>query len=320
VPHSSPPLATRRRVIGYVRASSEQQVAPQVSPESQRQKLREFCERGGLELVELCEEPPSLDKSLERPGLQRALAELRRGQADLLVVSRLDRLTRSMRDLATLVDSYFLPGRHHLVAIAEGVDTRSAAGRLVLSVLGAVAQWESEDISERTSEALRQLIAQGVVVGAPAYGYVRMQQTDEHGRRRLVADEAKRKVVERMVAMAQQGLALRQICETLNREGIPAPRGGPWYPTVVRSILDREAGAAGCSKSPHAEQQQRSRQQAAQRAQALRSGDHSLRQIGRILYEEGFHSSRGGQWHASAIADLLRSAAPLATPAQLKNC
>ncbi len=72
-------------------------------------------------------------KSLDRPGLQRALGMLKAGDAEALLVVKLDRLTRSVVDLGTLVDHYFAPGKAALLSVGEQIDTRSAAGRLVLN-------------------------------------------------------------------------------------------------------------------------------------------------------------------------------------------
>jgi DNA invertase Pin-like site-specific DNA recombinase len=281
------------------------QASEGVSLEAQREKIRAYCVAMDLSLVHIYEDQGLSAKSLERPGLKGALAQLRTGKADILLVTKLDRLTRSVKDLGQLVDSYFLPDKYSLLSISDAIDTRTASGRLVLNVLASVAQWEREAISERTSEALRHLISQGVQVGAPAYGTVRSNQTDQHGRRIVVQDEGRRQIVTRMVAMQKEGKTLRAICEVLNDERIPAPRGGLWYPTVVRGILRREAGLPPPPRQPR-EVRLRTREMAATRATSLRRREYSLRKIARILYNEGFRSPRGGHWHASAIADLLR--------------
>ncbi len=277
-----------------------------VSLEAQRDKIRAYCLALDLEFVELFEDQGFSAKSLDRPALKSALGRLSSGKANILLVTKLDRLTRSVKDLGQLVDSYFLPEKYSLLSIGDSIDTRTASGRLVLNVLASVAQWEREAISERTSEALRHLMAQGVRIGAPAYGMRCTKQTDENGRRIIVEDAAQRQVVLRMVEMAQQGQSLRVICQVLNQEGIAAPRGGSWQPPVIRGILRREAGLPAASPRPR-EVRIRTREMAAARAYALRKREYSLRQIASILYKEGFRAPRGGHWHASAIADLLRT-------------
>jgi len=100
-------------------------------------------------------------KTLDRPGVQKALGILRTGQANALLVVKLDRLTRSVKDLGNLVEEYCSSDDMTLLSVADAIDTRTAAGRLVLNVLGSVAPWERETIGERTAEALAHKKAQG---------------------------------------------------------------------------------------------------------------------------------------------------------------
>ena len=118
-----------------------------------------------LEVSEVIVDTGESAKSLDRPGLQRALAMLKAGEADALLVVKLDRLTRSVRDLGHLVEKYFAPGKAALLSVGEQIDTRSAAGRLVLNVLASVSQWEREAIGERTATAMQHKASQGDTPG-----------------------------------------------------------------------------------------------------------------------------------------------------------
>ena len=133
----------RTRVVGYVRVSTEQQADGGVSLDAQRAKLEAYAVAMDLELVAIEEDAGLSAKTLERPALQRALAMLDAGAAEGLLVAKLDRLTRSVRDLGELVERYFA-SKCSLLSVADSIDTRSAAGRLVLNVLTSVAQWERE--------------------------------------------------------------------------------------------------------------------------------------------------------------------------------
>src|SRR4051794_23668669 len=127
------------RTILYVRASTEDQ---QITLEAQKAKLDAYAALYELQVVETIVESESA-KSLDRAGLQRALAFLRSGQADGLAVVKLDRLTRSVSDWQQLIDEFFgeRAGKQ-LFSVQDSIDTRTAAGRLVLNVLLSVAQWE----------------------------------------------------------------------------------------------------------------------------------------------------------------------------------
>lgn len=96
---------------------------------------------------------------------------LQAGEADGIVACKLDRLTRSTKDLLELVEDFCTKRSLELVSIVDNVDNATAAGRLVLTVLGALATWEREAIGERTRKALARLTAQGVRVGAEGYGW-----------------------------------------------------------------------------------------------------------------------------------------------------
>jgi len=95
------------KVIGYIRVSTEEQATDGVSLATQREKLNGYAKLYDLELVEIIEDAGESGKTLNRPGLQRALAMIRRGQAGGLLIAKLDRLSRSVVDWNTLIDGYF---------------------------------------------------------------------------------------------------------------------------------------------------------------------------------------------------------------------
>lgn len=156
---------SRTRVVGYVRVSTGQQVDDGVSLDAQRARLEAYATALDLELVAVVEDAGLSAKSLDRPGLTQALAMLDSGQADGLLITKLDRLTRDVRDLGTLLAEYF--GRFALLSVSDSIDTRTAVGRLMLNILTSVTQWEREAISERTKAALDYLKTQGVKLGRP---------------------------------------------------------------------------------------------------------------------------------------------------------
>jgi DNA invertase Pin-like site-specific DNA recombinase len=228
----------RTRVVGYVRVSTEQQADRGVSLEAQRAKLEAYAVAMDLELVAIEEDAGLSAKTLERPALQRALAMLDAGTAEGLLVAKLDRLTRSVRDLGELVERYFAT-KCSLLSVADSIDTRSAAGRLVLNVLTSVAQWEREATGERTRDAMAHLKASGVHVGGTALGWERTAETDEHGRRMIRSVEADFATIERIGVLRAEGLTLRAIAERLTAEGRRTKHGGKWAPETVRRVITR---------------------------------------------------------------------------------
>ncbi|WP_243338574.1 recombinase family protein [Anaeromyxobacter soli] len=226
------------RAVGYIRVSTDGQAEEGVSLEAQRAKLQAFAVASDLGLVAIREDAGVSAKTLARPGLQAALADLREGRADALLVTKLDRLTRSVRDLGSLVEAYFA-ARFSLLSIADSVDTRTAGGRLVLHVLASVSQWEREAIGERTRDALAHLKAKGVRIGGEALGWRRTTETDAEGRRVWTPDLQEQATAQRIRELRDAGRSLRHICVVLVAEGRPTKRGGRWQPQTVAQVLAR---------------------------------------------------------------------------------
>lgn len=219
------------KVIGYVRVSTEEQATAGVSLDAQRAKLEQYASLYDLELVDVVIDAGASAKNLRRDGLTSALAALDAGKAEGLLVCKLDRLTRSVRDLADLLEQYF-GNRFALLSVAEKVDTSSAAGRMILNIMATVSQWEREVIGERTSAALQHKISQGEHVGAPALGY-------EVAEGALRTVEGEQETVNRIAELHAEGLTLRDIAAKLTAEGRKTKRGGEWHPQTVARVIKR---------------------------------------------------------------------------------
>src|SRR5215813_9951188 len=128
--------AEKVRVVGYTRVSTDQQASEGLSLAAQKAKLEQYAALYDLELVVIIEDAGASAKTLDREGLQQALGMLRKGMTDGLLICKLDRLTRSVRDLGTLIEDYF--DRYTLMSIEDKVDTSSASGRLILNILMSV--------------------------------------------------------------------------------------------------------------------------------------------------------------------------------------
>src|SRR5215471_10885691 len=157
------------RVVGYVRVSTDRQADRGVSLEAQAEKIRAMATVHNAELLDTIVDGGESAKSLQRPGMERLLALVDRKQVDAVIVAKLDRLTRSVKDLCTLLERFERRGVA-LISVAESLDTSSAAGRLVLNIMTAVSQWEREAIGERTRDARSHKRTNGERVGNLAYG------------------------------------------------------------------------------------------------------------------------------------------------------
>lgn len=213
------------KVIGYTRVSSREQADEGASLEAQYAKLRAYCELYDLELVRVYSDPGFSAKTLRRPSLQQALAQLQNTPG--LVVTKMDRLTRRVRDWAFLIEEYFENGCV-LHSVNEHIDTRTATGRMVLNILMSVNQWERETIGERTQEVLQHKKANGQRVGRVPFGQ-RISSDGIH----LEDDPAEQRALRDLLHL-RRNHGIRQTAELLNLRGL-TNRGRPW----TRSAVDR---------------------------------------------------------------------------------
>jgi DNA invertase Pin-like site-specific DNA recombinase len=164
--------AEDRKTVGYVRVSTDQS-AEGVSLAAQEARIAAYCAAMGWAVSETIRDAGESAKSLKRPGIATTLDAIRRGVVGRIVVAKLDRLTRSVRDLADLID---LCAKHDvaLVSVGETLDTSTAAGRMVVNMLGVVAAWEREAIGERTATALAHKRRHRTAYGPTPFGFVRV--------------------------------------------------------------------------------------------------------------------------------------------------
>ena len=137
------PCCVNMQAIGYVRVSTDRQAEQGVSLEAQEAKIRAMATVHGADLGDVIVDGGESAKSLNRPGLQRLLALINTGKVQAVIVAKLDRLTRSVKDLCGLLE-LFEKRKVALISVAESLDTGSAAGRLVITIMGAVSQWECD--------------------------------------------------------------------------------------------------------------------------------------------------------------------------------
>ncbi|MGH7757208.1 MAG: recombinase family protein, partial [Vulcanimicrobiaceae bacterium] len=218
-----------RRAVGYIRVSTEDQATNGVSLDAQRVRIDAYAVAMGVDVSEVIVDAGASAKSLERPGLARILDGVRSGEIGTVVVVKLDRLTRSTRDLADLLD-LFARTDAALVSVGESLDTSSAAGRMVVNMLGVVAQWEREVIAERTASALAHKRASGMVYGSTPFGFQREGA-------RLVADDAQQAALAEMRTLDAAGASYREIARMLEAQAVLTCNGRTrWYASSVRSV------------------------------------------------------------------------------------
>ena len=175
-------------------------------------------------------------KNLNRPGLKSLLALVDSSKVEAVIVAKLDRLTRSAKDLCSLLELFEKRGVA-LVSVAESLDTASAAGRLVITIMAAVSQWEREAIGERTRDALRHKRTSGERVGNIRFGF-RLSPDGKH----LEPDPGEQGVLTEIRHLRQNGHTMRGIAAALNRQSLRTRRGSAWRLEHVARIIKQASG------------------------------------------------------------------------------
>jgi DNA invertase Pin-like site-specific DNA recombinase len=212
-------------MIGYMRRSKANRKRPDdpaFGLDAQRAAIRSEADRRGWSVVWADPDDGWTGANTRRPGLTASLSALARGEADGLVVAKLNRLSRSVADFAGLLRTATKQG-WSVVALDLGIDTSTVNGRLVANIVMSVAEWEREIIAERTREALAEAKEQGVQLGRPV----------------LVTGDT----VDLIRGLREAGHTLRAIAAVLNDQGVPTVHGGSaWRTSTLRGILRRSGG------------------------------------------------------------------------------
>lgn len=192
------------RAAIYIRVSTQEQASEGFSLPAQTQKLRAYCESQDWRVADVYADEGFSAKDTERPSLQRLMQDISNRQIDVVLVYKLDRLTRSVSDLYELLrwfDKYDVGFK----SATEVFDTTTAIGRLFITMVAAMAQWERETIGERVSVGMAQKALEGKRVTASApFGYIKRDDT-------LVVHEAEAEIVREVFRKYISGHGLHRL-------------------------------------------------------------------------------------------------------------
>ncbi|WP_052712192.1 recombinase family protein [Domibacillus indicus] len=213
----------------YIRVSTEEQAQHGYSLAAQEEKLSAYALSQDWEIVQVYRDEGRSAKDLKREQLQRMLTDLKDGLFDVVLVYRLDRLTRSVLDLYELLNIFDQYGVKFKSA-TEVYDTTTAIGRLFITLVAALAQWERENLAERVKFGMLKKASLGEWMGGIVpYGY-----TLEGSSFRIIKHEAD--IVKKIFKMAKSK-GMDAISKSLNAENCRTRKGFNWSGFTVHYIL-----------------------------------------------------------------------------------
>jgi site-specific DNA recombinase len=218
------------KVAAYIRVSTHEQVEEGYSIPAQRNKLEAYALSQEWEIVQFYVDEGISAKDMDRPELQRMLKGVREGLFDCVLVYKLDRLTRSVMDLYTLLDTF---EKHNIKfkSATEIYDTTTAIGRLFITLVSALAQWEREQLGERVSFGMQQKAKEGKwTVSTPPFGYISNDS-------QLTINASDAAIVKEIYTLYLSGMGMWKIAKNLNDRGLKTKRNKPWGQTSVHYIL-----------------------------------------------------------------------------------
>ena len=217
------------KAIVYIRVSTTQQAEEGVSLAAQQAKAEAWAALNDYDIASIYSDAGISGKRADnREGLQQALNAC--GNGDALVVYSLSRLARSTKDTISISEQLQKAGAD-LVSISEKIDTTTAAGKMVFRMLAVMAEFESDQISERTKLGMSYKKSKGERVGSISYG----SRLHSNGKDLLV-DDTEQEIITVINDLRRDGLNLSKIAVHLNNSDFQ-PRGKKWYPQTIKRIL-----------------------------------------------------------------------------------
>lgn len=225
------PMTDLKKTIIYSRVSTNKQ---DVSIDLQKEKCQQYCQMHDLDNIYLLEDSGASGKSFNRPSMKVALDMIDRSEVSSFVVYKLDRLSRSMLDLSSFVD-VLKKKNVELKVVVENVDTGSASGMLFYNILGSMAQFERETISNRIKDALaHKKKSMQKYSGIPPYGYdcINGQLMKNVKEEALIRNVIQWKTL--------NGYSFRKITKMLNDNGYFTKTGKKWTIRTLSHIYYKE--------------------------------------------------------------------------------
>lgn len=226
-------MDNERKIAGvYIRVSTEDQAREGFSLGEQKEKLLQLCSFKDLEVYKVYKDAGISAKDMEhRPQFQEMLQDMKEGKINYIVAYKLDRITRSVRDLEELI-SVLEQYNCFLLCDRDDVNTSTANGRFFVRMLTVLSQLEIEIVSERTKFGLNGAIKSGHIPGQRPFGYTKSED------KKMIVDNATRPYVEKIFDMYLEGKSFQQIANYFKENNIYPKK--KWRDTTIQKIIDNK--------------------------------------------------------------------------------
>ena len=220
----------KKFVVGlYPRVSTEDQFRNGHSLDEQKERMLKLCDYKNYEVYKVYEDAGISTKNMNRPAFQEMIQDIKDGKINKIIVYKLDRLTRSIKDLEEIC-TFLEENDCSLESICEDINTSTANGKFFIRMLTILAQLEIERTSERTKFGMVGAVKKGHFVGRPPIGYDKVDK-------KLVINDIESEVIRRIFDLYIKGIAANAITKLLNEE---KALNRKWIPTLIDRILSNE--------------------------------------------------------------------------------
>lgn len=225
------------RIVGYCRVSGDEQAKKGISMEEQADRLSSWARAMGHSIVGMCRDPgvKGCVPPMARDGFKSANVLLRCAVADSLAIIDLTRISRSVRDVLSLVEE-FESHQWKLISLRESLDTSTPVGRCIVTVLAAISQLEREQTGERVRNAINYLMRSGRQYNGKApFGWRAERRGEgEDALKFLVEEPQEQAILKRMLELRDWGASTRKIADAL---GINPRTQRPFVYGNVQAIM-----------------------------------------------------------------------------------
>lgn len=217
----------------YLRVSTEEQAKEGFSIHAQKEKLTSYANINDWDIYDFYIDDGISGKNItDRPSINRLIEDVKSGKINNVLIYKLDRLTRSVKDLINLIELF---EKHNCSfnSVTEKLDTSNAVGRMFIKIIGIFAEFERENLAERVAFGYEQKTREGNYTncnGVNGYDYI-------VGSGELVVNEIEKDIVNRVFDLYLEGNSMVKIARMFNIEKVPTKRGGDWSQATIKSIL-----------------------------------------------------------------------------------